>query len=202
MDNYISNTNRPATKKQLWALFCITKKDHRNMGLTIESASAMLKELNAHKQTTAQAKPKTDKLESEFLQYMSEKMQGIVSTARDALQVKSVVEDDPMFTDKNKQKQYAFFGFGCGMTIIDFDKRSKVGKQIKELGSKHRMSTFLNQFMSAFTPKERQYYESVGCPLSALYYQDIRISGAYDYAVADFMEHKGVKNVRTRTYYD
>ena len=163
------------------------------MGLTIESASAMLKELNAHKQTTAQAKPKTDKLESEFLQYMSEKMQG---------QVKSVVEDDPMFTDKNKQKQYAFFGFGCGMTIIDFDKRSKVGKQIKELGSKHRMSTFLNQFMSAFTPKERQYYESVGCPLSALYYQDIRISGAYDYAVADFMEHKGVKNVRTRTYYD
>ena len=159
------------------------------MGLTIESASAMLKELNAHKQTTAQAKPKTDKLESEFLQYMSEKMQGIVSTARDALQVKSVVEDDPMFTDKNKQKQYAFFGFGCGMTIIDFDKR-------------HRMSTFLNQFMSAFTPKERQYYESVGCPLSALYYQDIRISGAYDYAVADFMEYKGVKNVRTRTYYD
>lgn len=36
-----------ATKKQLWALFCITKKDHRDMGLSRQEAYDMLQELTA-----------------------------------------------------------------------------------------------------------------------------------------------------------
>ena len=96
----------------------------------------------------------------------------------------------------------AFFGFGCGITIIKYDKRSKVGKQIEELGNKHRTTTFLDMFLKAFTPKQIAYYESVGFPLSAMYYQDIRISGAYKNSVASFMTHKGVKNVRTQTFDD
>lgn len=41
--------NRPATKKQLWALFCMTKEDHRDKGLTISEASKMIGELKAAK---------------------------------------------------------------------------------------------------------------------------------------------------------
>lgn len=206
MNNYIteSNAERPATKKQLWAIFCLSKKDYRGQDLTMLDASTLIKRLQSEKSANANATPKPKKktLETEFIEYMTDKMQGVINTAKQALQIKSVVETDPMFTDKKNMKSYAFFGFGCGITVIDFDKRSKVGKQIKELGSKHRMTTFLNMFLKAFSQKEIDYYKSVGFPLSAMYYQDIRINGAYEHAVANFMELKGVKKVSTRTFDD
>lgn len=198
------NAERPATKKQLWAIYCLSKVDYRGKDLTMLDASVLIKRLQSEKSANANVTPKPKKktLETEFIDYMTDKMQGVINTAKKALQIKSVVETDPMFTDKKNMKSYAFFGYGCGITIIDFDKRSKVGKEIKELGSKHRMTTFLNMFLKAFTQKEINYYQSVGCPLSAIYYQDIRINGAYEHAVASFMEMKGVKNVTTRTFDD
>lgn len=200
-----NNAEKLATRKQLWAIYCLSKVDYRGKDLTRLDASNLIQRLKAEKaanNTQSAPKPKKKTLEKEFIEYMTDKMQGVINTAKEALQVKSVIETDPMFTDKKNMKSYAFFGFGCGITIIDFDKRSKVGKEIKELGSKHRMTTFLNMFLKAFTQKEINYYQSVGCPLSAIYYQDIRINGAYEHAVADFMEMKGVKNVRTRTFDD
>ena len=200
-----NNAERPATRKQLWAIYCLSKKDYRGQDLTMLDASVLIQRLKTEKaanNTQNTPKPKKTTLEKEFIDYMTDKMQGVINTAKEALQIKSVVETDPMFTDKKNMKSYAFFGFGCGITIIDFDKRSKVGKEIKELGSKHRMTTFLDMFLKAFTPKQIAYYKSVGFPLSAMYYQDIRISGAYENAVASFMEMKGVKNVRTRTFDD
>ncbi len=38
-----------ATSRQLWALYCATKKDYRNEKLTKEQASKMLSEFNANK---------------------------------------------------------------------------------------------------------------------------------------------------------
>jgi hypothetical protein len=200
-----NNAERPATRKQLWAIYCLSKKDYRGQDLTMLDASVLIKRLQGEKSTNSTAKKsltKEQKLEKEFISYMTDKMQGVIATAKEALQIKSVIETDPMFTDPKKMKQYAFFGFGCGISVINFDKRSKVGAQIKELGSKHRMSTFLKMFLKAFTAKEIKYFESVGCPLSAIYYQDIRINGAYEHAVASFMESKGVKNVRVQTFDD
>ena len=206
--NYITENNaeRPATKKQLWAIYCISKKDYRDQNLTMLDASVLIQRLKTEKTANnAQSTPKPKKmtLENEFIDFMTDKMQGVIDTAKKALQIKSVVEDDPtIFTDENKRKKYAFFGFGCGITIIKYDKRSKVAKQIEELGNKHRATTFLNMFLKAFTQNEINYYDSVGFPLSAMYYQDIRISGEYENAVASFMSHKGVKNVRTQTFDD
>lgn len=204
-----NNAERPATRKQLWAIYCLSKKDYRGQDLTMLDASVLIKRLQGEKSANSTATPtakksltKEQKLEKEFISYMTDKMQGVIATAKEALQIKSVIETDPMFTDPKKMKQYAFFGFGCGISVINFDKRSKVGAQIKELGSKHRMSTFLKMFLKAFTAKEIKYFESVGCPLSAIYYQDIRINGAYEHAVASFMESKGVKNVRVQTFDD
>lgn len=208
MRDYISENNaeRPATRKQLWAIYCLSKVDYRGKDLTRLDASVLIQRLKADKNTeSTQNAPKAKKqtLEEEFIAFMTERMQNVIETAKKALQIKSVVEDDPtIFTDEKKRNKYAFFGFGCGITIIKYDKRSKVAKQIEELGGKHRTTTFLNMFLKAFTPKQIAYYESVGFPLSAMYYQDIRISGAYENAVASFMTHKGVKNVRTQTFDD
>ena len=201
-----NNAEKLATRKQLWAIYCLSKKDYRGQDLTMLDASVLIQRLKAEKAangTQNAAKPMKATLEDEFVSYMTDKMQGVINTARKALQIKSVVEDDPtVFTDARKRQRYAFFGFGCGITIIKYDKRSKVGRQIEELGGKHRTTTFLNMFLNAFTQKEISYYKSVGFPLSAMYCQDIRISGAYENAVASFMTHKGVKNVRTQTFDD
>ena len=137
------------------------------------------------------------------ISYMGNEIKDIIATCKQAIQIKSVVEDDPtFFPNKKDKKQFAFFGFGCGFTIIDFDKRSKKGKLIKELSSKHHMTTFLKMFLKGFTAKEIKYFENVGFPLQAIYYQDVRISAAYEHAVANFMRKQGVKNVMCRTYDD
>ena len=197
-----SNAERPATKKQLWALFCLTKKDYRGQDLTMADASHLIEKFkNASAPKVSHNKKPT--LEEEFISYMQGKIDGIITTCRKAMQIKSVVEDDPsFFPNKKDRKQFAFFGFGCGFTIIDFDKRSNVGKAIKELSSKHHMSTFLNMFLKGFSAKEIQYFESVGFPLQAMYAQDIQINATYEHSVAEFMTCKGVKNVRCRTYDD
>lgn len=216
----VENQNKPATKKQLWALFAASRKcgqahDYRADNLTMQQASELLQRFNAQsvvsnigvqgtdKPKKASVRSKKPTLEQEFISYMEEKMQGIIATCKQAIKIKSVVEDDPaFFPNKKDRKQFAFFGFGCGFTIIDFDKRSKKGKLIKELSGKHHMSTFLKMFLKGFTAKEIKYFESVGFPLQAMYYQDIRISSAYEHAVASFMTKQGVKNVRCRTYDD
>jgi len=208
MNNYITeqNAERPATKKQLWALYCLTKKDYRNGDLTMLDASVLITRLNSEKPnapTTAKPKEKKSTLEKDFIAYMAEKIQGLIATCREQLNIKSVVTDDPsIFTDATKRKSYAFFGIGCGISVIEFDKRSKMGKAIKELSSKHHMTTFLNLFLKGFTKKEIDYFIAVGHPLQAMYYQNISIGAQYEYAVASFMEMKGVKKVHVRTYDD
>ena len=218
MNNFITekNAERPASKKQLWALYCLTKKDYRGKDLTMFDASKLIEQFSASKivskigvndsdrqKTKASVTRKKPTLEQEFISYMENEIKEIIATCKQAIQIKSVVEDDPSFFPKKKdKKQFAFFGFGCGFTIIDFDKRSKKGKLIKELSSKHHMTTFLKMFLKGFTAKEIKYFENVGFPLQAMYYQDIRISSTYEHAVASFMTKKGVKNVRCRTYDD
>lgn len=199
------NAERAATKKQLWALYCITKKDYRNEGLTMLDASKLIAQLNENKGANkvvkvAKAKPS---IEQEFISYMTDKLQGVINICKDAIKFKSVVEDDPtIFTDESKRQKYAFFGYGCGISIITYDKRSKLGNDIIELSNKHRNTTFLNVFLKGFTTKQITYFENIGFPLQAMYNQDIRIGAAYERAVAEFMRSKGVKKVCVRTYDD
>lgn len=210
----VENENKPATKKQLWALYCLTKKDYRGQGLTMFDASKLIVQFNASKvvskigvneipskvnKTSVRSKKPT--LEQEFISYMEGQMQSIIATAKQAIQIKSVVEDDPsFFPNKKDRKQYAMLGFGCEIHILEFDKRSTKGKEITKLSRKHHMTTFLNMFLKGFTNDEIKYCESVGCPLQALYYQDSRISLQYENAVASFMKKQGVKNIRMKTF--
>lgn len=42
----MNNPEAPATSRQLWALFCATKEDHRDKGLNKQQASDLLEKLN------------------------------------------------------------------------------------------------------------------------------------------------------------
>lgn len=194
---------RQATKRQLWALYCITKVDHRDKGLTMQQASDLIAKYN-NKEGKSESSPskRDNKLESEFIEHMRSRIGSMIATARQAIKIKSIVEDDPQFLNGREQKRYAFFGYGCGISIIEFDKRSKVGKQILELSSKHHYKTFLDMFLKGFTTKEIRYFENVGSPLSALFAQDIRISRDYQSAVMSFMMKKGVKKLHLKTFDD
>lgn len=43
------NRDKPATKKQTWALFCLTKKDYRQEGLTMQEASELIDKFSKEK---------------------------------------------------------------------------------------------------------------------------------------------------------
>ena len=49
LDEAINNPDDPATSRQLWALFCMTKKDYRGKGLTKQQASDLIGELKSGK---------------------------------------------------------------------------------------------------------------------------------------------------------
>jgi hypothetical protein len=49
MNEAINNPDDPATSRQLWALFCMTKKDYRGKGLTKQQASDLIGELKSGK---------------------------------------------------------------------------------------------------------------------------------------------------------
>lgn len=56
----IQKPNAPATKKQLFALYCMTRKDHRNLNLTIQQASDLIAQLRKSNNPTWQAKSQND----------------------------------------------------------------------------------------------------------------------------------------------
>lgn len=69
LNEAINNPDDPATSRQLWALFCMTKKDYRGKGLTKQQASDLISELNSGKKiedvTTKEKKPVKNQKEDE-----------------------------------------------------------------------------------------------------------------------------------------
>ena len=203
MEAITTTDNRPATRRQLWALFAISKKrgqkhDYRNDGLTITQASELIAKFNS---ATERAEKKDAKLEKEFLDYMTKHFGSVIGTATEAIKHISIVEDDPQCTPADQIKKYLFVGFGCGGSIINFDKRSKIGKKIEELAGKHR-KTFQKMFLDEFTPSERANFARLGVRLEALYSQDYEIRRSFKSLIATFMIEKGVKNVQIQSFCD
>lgn len=205
------NQSKPATKAQLWALFAASKRlgekhDYRADGLTMQQASDLLQQMNARQggqgRQMVQKMPKPNNLEKEFLDFMRKGIPEVVEVCRQALGLKSIVQSDPTCTPKDKIKTYAFIGFGCGISIIRYDKRSKLGGEIIELSRKHHFTTLQREFLSYFSSAELAKFNTIGHPIAALWQQDVRVGAHYAELVADFMRAKGCKKVRVQTYDD
>ena len=178
--------NSKATPRQLWALYCITKKDYRNSNLTKEEASKLISELGDKNYVGSTKKT----LSEELLDYLIENFDEIFNSAIESLNYKSVVQADPKFSNDNRK--FAFIGVGCGITYPVYRKNNKKLREIDEAAHKYRANDILDVFMSKFTREEIKYYENIGCPLQAIWSQDQRMQLSYWSMVQSFAESKGL----------
>ena len=181
--------NSKATSRQLWALYCITKKDYRNENLSKEEATKLISELGDKNYVKKSKSKKT--LSEELLDYLYENFNKIFSSAIESLNYKSVVQADPKFS--NDTRKFAFIGVGCGITYPVYRKNNKKLQEIDEAAHKYRHNEILDMFMSKFTKKEVEHYENIGCPLQVIWSQDQGMQYSYWEMVQDFAESKGLK---------
>ena len=180
--------NSKATSRQLWALYCITKKDYRNENLSKEEAAKLISELGDKNYVKKVKAKKT--LSEELLDYLYENFNKIFSSAVESLNYKSVIQADPKFS--NNTRKFAFIGVGCGITYPLYRKNNKKLQEIDEAAHKYRRGEILDMFMSKFTKKEVEYYENIGCPLQAIWSQDQGMQYSYWQMVQSFAESKGL----------
>ena len=186
-----------ATPRQLWALYCITKKDYRNSNLTKEEAAKLIGELGSPDYKKTKKASKT--LSEELLEYLMENFDKMFDSAIKSLNYRSVVESDPMFS--NDQRKYIFIGVGCGITYPVYRKNNKKLQEIDEAAHKYRWNEIKKMFMSKFSNKDIEYYENIGSPLEAIWSQDQRMQVSYWEMVKKFAESKGLK-MQIRTMLD
>ena len=186
-----------ATPRQLWALYCITKKDYRNSNLTKEEAAKLIGELGSPDYKKTKKASKT--LSEELLEYLTENFDKMFDSAIKSLNYRSVVESDPMFS--NDQRKYIFIGVGCGITYPVYRKNNKKLQEIDEAAHKYRWNEIKRMFMSKFSNKDIEYYERIGSPLEAIWSQDQGMQVSYWEMVRKFAESKGLK-LQIRTMLD
>lgn len=184
MSNFI-----PASPRQLWALYCITKNDYRDKNLSKDEAARLISEMG-NPNYKKKSKGKTT-IKDELLDYIKDNFDDIFGEASKSLKLRSTVT----MTCDGKEKNYAFIGYGCGFTWLTYDKRSKIGKEIEQAAKEIRNKEVRDLFIKQFTNTERKYFENIGCPLEAIWAQDMNIQCSYYHVVAQFGQSKGVKKM-------
>ena len=81
----------------------------------------------------------------------------------------------------------------AGITYFKYRKNNSKAKEINEAASKYHWNEIKEMFLDKFTAKEIKYYENIGCPLPAIWYQDQNMQLAYYHTVKDFAKSKGIE---------
>lgn len=185
---------KPATKRQTWALYCLTHKDYRSENLSAEQASNLIKELMEKKNIQPKAKKADKSIEDRLYEYLT--TDDIFNECCGSLKYQSILEDDPAYlAPGEKQHQYAFIGVGCGITWLNIDKRSPKSIQLNEIKGEV-LKRVRKNFIDRFSKEEQKYYESIGCPLEAIFCQDQHIQSVLYSNIVDFAKNElGIKNI-------
>ena len=131
--------NNLATPRQLWALYCITKKDYRNENLTKEEAANLIKELGDPNYKKASKKSISEQL----LDYLKANIDKLYKACLTEINIESVVEDDKHVPKKDR-KQYTFIGSCCGITYLKYRKNNKKAQELDEAARKYRNNEILD----------------------------------------------------------
>lgn len=116
--NIMNNEIKTATKRQLWALFCITKTDYRDKNLTYDEASNLIKELGDPNYVK---KPKVEG-EIEAAIIMKEAVEAGNAAIAVAKVIPMVVEQHVNMVDDNSPvaKNWLVADGACGFAWINF----------------------------------------------------------------------------------
>lgn len=178
----VDNPDEPATSRQLWALFCITKKDWRKEGLTKGEASAMIQKYNEEGKGGRDVTPaKGQSLESQIVKDIKTNLKPkLDKVMADAVDHESAIEDD--YGDK----KYKFYGNGCGYAYVKYDKRKKkLGRVIDEYIRIYR-EKFFKKFADEY--KWKYHIEELGGVLN----QDVEIQRLVKESALEFAKSIGL----------
>ena len=186
----MENPNAPATSRQRWALYLITKTDYRNVELTKQEAADLIEKLGDPNYKKDKPARTSSTLASKLEKYMVDHFEEIWQACGESLKVKSIVEEDKP-NDPNR-KRYAMIGFGCSISFFRYRKNNKKAEEIAKAGNKLIYGKIEDMFVARFTKNEQKYYERIGCPLRAIFSQDENIQSKCHYMVVKFAETQGV----------
>lgn len=186
IDEAINNPDEPASKKQLWALFCITKQDWRGKNLTKGEASELIQKYSGERpqKSVATAKSLDSKIKEDIMNNLKPKLDKQMAKA---FGLQSVVGDADLEGNLIPGgKRYKFFGSGCGWAWVKYDKRNKklgeVLDKYDEIYRKGFFEKFANEYIKKY--KERE--------LGAVLSQDIDIQCIIKQAALDYAESIGI----------
>ena len=182
-----------ATKRQRWALYCLTHTDYRQQELSKEDAAALIAKLMKGK--TVKKSKKT--IEDELVDYLHEHWDEVMNDAMPSMNEKSIVETEML----GQTRRFAFIGVGCGITYLTHRKGNKKAEAIKAAANKLHFGLAQTWFLKRFTEEDKAYYDKIGCPLGAIWQQDMNMQQAYYYKVLDFARMKGV-NMSVKSFLD
>lgn len=112
-------TIKTASKRQLWALYCITKQDYRDKNLTYDQASVMIKELGDPNYTK---KTVTKKDDNDAVRIHNEAVEAGMKALNECTPIPMVVEQHVNVLDDNSPVTKAYYVEGgvCGFAEIRF----------------------------------------------------------------------------------
>lgn len=160
---------KPASSRQLWALYCITKTDYRGKSLSYDEASELIQKFDK----SDYKKKDNDTLEKQFIKFFKENiLNDVVNELKNSIGIASVVSEDTNYmkgTGKNgSAKRYVFRGFGCSISYFKYDKRSKKAKELDELFNKLHFGIFRELVIKNIPVKIKNSLEKEGNPIEAI----------------------------------
>ena len=184
LDEAINNPDEPASSRQLWALFCIYKKDFRNQGLTKGEASELIKKGSSERPAKSSGKSLDAKICEHIETVLKPKLDKKMASAFDN---QSVVGDADLEGNLIPgRKRYKFFGGGCGFAWIKYDKRNKklgeVTDKYLDIYRDKYWDKYCKEYIRKFKEKE------MGAVLS----QDLDVQYTIKQAALDFAESIGI----------
>lgn len=220
----INNNQKPATKRQLWALCLASKnageaRDYRNDNLTFEQAAQLLKQFNEktgytkqptsrreYKPAATSAKSKQEQLEEKikkyFIEFFKDKyLDRYIKNLSGVLNQVSEVYSADAFGNDIGGRRYIFFGSGCSVAWLKYRKCRKY-ETIYDVTRKALHEDCFKMICEKVGKDLCDKLTQLGSPLSAIIYQDYSFNQLSMQCLKEFLELNGAKNVQIQVWYD
>lgn len=197
-DYQIQNPEAPATSRQTFALYCMTKIDYRDMGLTRAEASELIRKHQAKegmdyvkkfKVVTEEEKSKEPSIRSmEAFFNTAEMKRDFQKTFQMVINIKQLVT----MTAGGKKSNYVMLGGGCSISWVEFKRLHKAKVDKYEDWMRTVRACFEIEFKKELGKEMCNKLTSIGNPLEAIFAQNIEINSWWVHNFARYFQGFGV----------